>query len=226
VSATVWRRFQPGPRLVLGMAAVLLLETAALGAYLATTNDAVTAPRYLLYPVVWINAGLLAVWWVRRDGMPSTGGWSRRRTAAAALGAGYFLVLAWIAGAIARAHVTGVDVHWGLPPGWGPIVVAGLGPVRIAPIPYRIAGYAALAYLVYRTVLDAEASPVSALVGAFSCVSCTLPLLALVLSTALGGAAGVATTTAYSYDLATLVYLAALGLLAWRPDVAVLRRVR
>lgn len=244
MNAETWRRYEPEPREVTALAALLFAEAALLVAYLQTTEAAVTAPRYLLYPFAWINAGVLAIWIVRkRSGYraPASSrpadtaqsavrsgraGWSRRRIAGLAVAVGYFLTLAWIGGAIAVGDVNGVDVHWDLPPGWGPMVVAGVGPIRIAPIPYRITGYAVLAYLVYVAALDAEATPLSAVVGLFSCVSCTLPVLALILSSTVGGAAGAAASTAYSYDLAMLVYLAALGLLTWRPDVTLLRWLR
>jgi len=234
MNAESWRRYEPEPREVTALAALLFAEAAVLLAYFETASVSVTAPRYFLYPFVWINAGVLAIWVVRRrrlarpDGTPGgvSGGWPRRRIAGAAVAIGYFLALAWIGGAIAFGDASGIDVHWSLPPGWGPVVVAGIGPFRVAPMPYRIIGYAVLSYLVYAAAIDAEATPLSALVGVFSCVSCTLPVLAVVLSSALGGAAGIASTTAYSYDLATLVYLSALGLLTWRPDVTVLRWLR
>ncbi|AGN00674.1 hypothetical protein L593_03615 [Salinarchaeum sp. Harcht-Bsk1] len=226
------RRYEPEPREVTALAALLFAEAALLVGYLQTTQATVTAPRYLVYPFAWINAGVLAIWIVRRrrvsrpsnDAQPP--GASRRRIAGVGVAVGYFLALTWIGGAIAFGDVSGVTVHWDLPPGWGPMVIAGLGPIRIAPIPYRIFGYGVLAYLIYVAALDAEATPLSAIVGVFSCVSCTLPVLALILSSTVGGAAGAAASTAYSYDLAVLVYLAALGLLTWRPDVTLLRWLR
>jgi len=222
VNTSLARWPKPEPRIVAGLAAILTIEALLLLAYLATASVTVTAPRYLLYPFVWINAGLLAIWMAR----PELAEWSRRRWVGVGIGLAYFLALAWIGGAIALGHAHGVRIHWELPPGWGPLVITGIGPFRIAPTPYRIFGYATLAYLVYVAAADADATPVSALVGAFSCVSCTLPVLAVVLSSAVGTAAGLGSVATISYDLSTLVYLSALGLLVWRPDAALLRRLR
>lgn len=220
--AATWRRLHPVTRGATLLAAALGVETLALLAYLASAPVAVTAPRYLAYPFVWLNAGLLAVWWVR----PNPGASRRRRGAAAVLAVGYFVALCAIAGSVALAPASGVAVYWLLPPGWGPLVVADVGPLRIAPIPFRVGGYAALAYLAYAALTDTRLTPAGALVGAFSCVSCTLPLAAAVVSGVAGGAAGASTALAYSYDLATGVYLAALALLAWRPTVGLVARWR
>lgn len=222
MSATALQRFRLPPKLLVGVTALLALEAVALVTYVAATGATFTAPRYVLYPVAWVNAGLLAIWYVG----PTSGGWTRRRVAGVLVGVAYFLALAWIGGAVAFGDAAGIEVHWSLPPGWGPLVIAGVGPLRIAPTPYRLFGYAALAYLVYAAAADAEATPVNAVLGLFSCVSCTLPVLGIVLSSALGSAAGVGAVSAYSYDLSTLVYLAAIALLAFRPDVALVRRLR
>jgi hypothetical protein len=57
-------------------------------------------------------------------------------------------------------------------------------------------------------------------------VSCTLPLLAAVVSSLAGGAVAFGSASALSYDLSTAVFLLAVALLAWRPDAALLARLR
>jgi len=220
--AGAWRRVRPRPETAAVFVGLCVLEGAALAAYLATTPADVTAPRYLLYPFAWVNVAVLAVW--RTEVTP---GGRRRRLLAAAAGVAYFLVLAWVGGVVAPSHSAGgVTVYWQLPPGWGPLVVADLGPLRVAPTPYLVGGYVALAYLVAATVVDAAASPAGALAGAFSCVSCALPVVAAVASSVTGGAVAVGAASAWSYDLSTAAFLLAVGLLVWRPDAAALARLR
>lgn len=219
--STALARLRPRRETVELLATLTLAELAALGVYLATMPVAVTELRYLLYPFVWLNAGALAVW--RVTPRPAS---DRRRWLAAGAGVAYFLVLAAVGGVLAASTGSGVTVHWALPPGWGPMVLAHVGPVRVAAAPYRVAGYLALAYLVYATLVDAETSLAGGFVGLFACVSCTLPLLAAVVSSLAGGAVAFGSAAALSYDLSTAVFLLAVGLLAWRPDAALLGRLR
>jgi len=219
--STALARLRPRRETVGVLGALALAELAVLGVYLATMPVAVTEPRYLLYPFVWLNASLLAVW--RVSPRPST---ARRRRLAAGVGVAYFLGLAAVGGVLAGSTASGVTVHWALPPGWGPMVLANVGPVRVAAAPYQVAGYAALAYLVYVTLADAESSLAGSVLGLFSCVSCTLPLLAAVVSSLAGGAVAFGSASALSYDLSTAVFLLAVALLAWRPDAALLGRLR
>jgi len=191
---------------------ICLLEALALAVYLWTVPAGVTAWRYLLYPFVWLNVAVLAV---VRTPVPSAP--SRRRALAALVGVGYFLGLAAIDGTIALSPGTGLTVHWALPPGWGPLVIADVGPLRVAPIPYRTLGYAAIAYLLAVTLLDRSLRGLGGLVGLVSCVSCTLPVLAAILSGVAGGSVAAAATT-LSYDLSTVVFLVTVGVLAWQTD--------
>jgi hypothetical protein len=214
-------RLRPRRETVGVLGALTLAELAALGVYLATMPVAVTELRYFLYPFVWLNASLLAVW--RVTPQPAS---PRRHWLAAGVGAAYFLGLAAVGGVLAASTGSGVTVHWALPPGWGPMVLAHTGPVRVAAAPYQVAGYLALAYLVYATLADAETSLAGGFVGLFSCVSCTLPLLAAVVSSLAGGAVAFGSASALSYDLSTAVFVLAVALLAWRPDAALLRRLR
>jgi hypothetical protein len=217
-----WRRAKPRPETAAVFVVLTVVELAALAAYVAVTPGGVTAPRYLLYPFVWLNVAVLAVW---RTAAPPAN--ARRRALGVGVGVAYFLVLAWAGGLVGVAHHGGgLTVYWGLPPGWGPLVVATVGPVQVAPTPYQTAGYLALAYLTYATVLDAAASPAGLLAGTFSCVSCTVPVLAAVVSSVAGGAAALGAATVLAYDLSTAVFLGAVALLVWRPDVAAVARLR
>ena len=219
--STALARLRPRRETVGVLAALTLAELAVLGVYLATMPVAVTELRYFLYPFVWLNVSLLAFWRVTPRDVAG-----RRRWLAVGVGVAYFLALAAVGGVLAASTASGVTVHWALPPGWGPMVLAHVGPVRVAAAPYQVVGYLALAYLVYATLADAEASLAGGFVGLFACVSCTLPLLAAVVSSLAGGAVAFGSASALSYDLSTAVFVLAVALLAWRPDVALLRRLR
>ncbi|MFB6170076.1 MAG: hypothetical protein ABEJ06_02915 [Haloarculaceae archaeon] len=192
------------------LGALLAVELLGLGGYLLWTGSGVTAPRYLLYPFVWVNAAVLAV---RSVSPPAAS--ARTRVLAGAGALGYLGLLSWVAGLLGVGHggPLAAQVYW-LPPGWGPLVAVS-GPVSLSLVPFRLVGYLGLAGLGYVTALRLHARASSALggvVGLGSCVSCAAPLLSGVASGLLGGSVSVATRS-LSYDLSTAVFLAALGLL-------------
>lgn len=194
-------------------ALLVAAEAAAIAAYLTVADVTAVAALPYLYPFVWLNA---SVWALARVDVPAVS--RRRRLLAGGVGAGYFLLLAFIGGV---AHLggmgTGVRIAW-LPPGWGPALLYSGTALTVVAMPYKVVGYATLAYLVGVTVADAAGSALSGLVGLFSCVSCTWPVLATVLTTLFGGASAAATlATNQPYGLSTLVFLSAIGLLVWRP---------
>ena len=230
-------------RRTLAWAAILVnAEAIAVLAYISLPTVTPTAIRYYIYPLVWINVGLWAL--VRtwpaadrnagRDGRNGANaqsrkrGWlggGRKRYLASALAAGYFLVLAYVGGLIqihalhgGHSHAFGLSVTWPLPPGWGPTLLVSGDVLGIAITPYKVLGYATLAYLVYVTVLETAGSLWASAVGLFSCVSCTWPVLGTVLAGTLGGSAAVVVfATEQPYAASTLVFLSAVSLLLWRP---------
>jgi hypothetical protein len=118
-----------------------------------------------------------------------------------------------------HAHSTGFRIA-NLPPGWGLALLYGGSYLNLAVIPYKLFGYLALASLVYATVIEATRNLLSGIVGLFSCVSCTLPVLAAVASGLFGGSSALATAAySQSYALSTVVFVVTVGLLSWRPSV-------
>lgn len=82
-------------RLVIGGGG-LLAEALLLAGYFGATGAEPTALRYVLYPLLWINVGVWAVWRVRTpEASP------RARRAAGAVAVAYFLVLAYATGLLA-----------------------------------------------------------------------------------------------------------------------------
>jgi hypothetical protein len=202
-----------------GLGALLLnAQLVCVVAYYAFTSAVPTEPRYALYGLLWVNFGAAAIYFA--DAPAAPGFPTRRR--AAALAAAYFALLAAFGGIISTGlgdAATGVRIAW-LPPGWGPAFVYAGEYVVVAAMPALLVGYAALSYLVYVTVLEASGSAFAGLLGFFSCVSCTWPILAGVATSVLGGTGilGAAALNA-SYDLSTVVFVLTLGLLYWRPGI-------
>lgn len=190
-----------------------LVESALVGTYLLVSDAAVLSVRHLLYPFVWINLAVLAV---RAVDVPAPT--DRRSVLAAAVAAGYLLVLAWTSGLVGAGAGSALSLRVApAMPGWGPVLLVG-GPVSIALVPFETVGYVALAVLVYVGVGRAAAGVLSGLVGLVTCVSCVGPVVAAVVSGLLGGAstaaAGSASTTvlgvttgAYAYDLSTGLFV-------------------
>lgn len=201
----------PRPRVHVVLA-VCALEAVLVVAYFAITDAHPTnAVRYLVYPFVWINVGLWAVW--RVDPRPGT---RVHSATASAVAAAYLFALFYLAGTIGPG-VAGVPVDVRVElhaPGWGPLVAVSSPWLRLFLVPFEVVGYAVLSYLLYANVLDLSRGAYSGVFGLVTCVGCTVPVLVPLVG-ALGGPATSLTTTAYawSYDLGTLFYVLTVALL-------------
>ncbi|MBP1987312.1 DUF7546 family protein [Halolamina salifodinae] len=215
----------PAPRTILLWTGVLYAEVMALtGYWLFGHTSTVDSPRFALYGLLWINA---ALWVFFRTDVPAAGRSTKRRAAAVAVG--YFALLAYTGGLVAGGipesfdYVAGFSVLW-LPPGWGPALIFKSEFVRLILMPARVVGYLALAYLIYVTVIDAAGSAAPGLLGLFSCLSCSWPIVASIGTAVFGGGSFVAVaTTTYAYDVSTVVFLVTVALLSWRPSFGSLR---
>ncbi|MFB6120661.1 MAG: ABC transporter ATP-binding protein [Halobacteriaceae archaeon] len=227
MSTATLTRFRPDRSTALLWALVLNTELAAVLAYLATAPVSDVDPVLVAVPFVWINVGAWAVLQVDAPDAPR-----RTRLAAMAVGAAYFVVLGWAGGVFGASHshvISGghthavtmlptVDVHWILPPGWGPLLDVSWAGYQAMLFPFKVVGYAALAYLVYATLLDAATRAVTGVVGLFACVSCTWPVLGSFVAAIFGsGSVVAAAATQQPYRVSTLVFLSAVALLVWRP---------
>lgn len=221
-------RVRPDRGTLLVVALLVNTQLAVTLAYLLVSDAIFTAPRYLVYPWLWIDAAILAVW--KTDLAPASR--STRRVGVAIAG-GYVLLLALAGGLVAPTgglvgalsgsfspapDPTGFSVHW-LAPGMGPAVLYQGAFVQAALLPYEVVGYLGLAYLVYAGVREAAGSTVSGLVGVFSCVSCAWPVVGGAVTTVFGSGSAIAfAATTWPYDVSTVVFLSAVGLLYWRPS--------
>ncbi|MDL0120720.1 ABC transporter ATP-binding protein [Halobacterium salinarum] len=212
VSTSVVR---PSRETLLTWAAVLNGELVAVLLYFALTTATPTDTVAIVYPFVWIN---VAVWAVRRVGVPSVA--SRRQAAVAAgVGVGYFLLLGGVGGLyMLQGAGLGARVAW-LSPGWGPALVYSGTAVTVSLIPFKLVGYATLAYLVAAAVADAARTGVAGLVGLASCVNCAWPVLGTLLA-GLFGSTSAAVTIAESdpYGVSTVVFVSSVVVLLWRPS--------
>lgn len=200
--------------------ATVFAELALVAGYAGVSGGQVESIRYLLYPFVWINVG---IWAVFRVDPPSAS--TRARALAGVAALAYFLVLGSAGGLFDVAHLGhfhthgragGLSVFTALPPGWGPTVVYQAEWFTLSLIPFRVIGYVALAYLAYAALLDTVTSALSGAIGLLSCVSCSLPVFASLLVGVIGGSA---TSALYglSIDLSTVAFVVAVALLVWRP---------
>lgn len=214
-------RVRPRRSTLLWGAVLLNLELLVVMTYLLFSDTEFYHYRYVVYPWVWINVGLWAA--IRTTPAPSP---SRDRWLAGLIAVGYFGLLAYFGGLLSLGHAAHGHTHslgfsmsvMTVPPGLGPLVGYQGALVSLTLIPYKIIGYLALAYLVFATVLDATGSAIGGLLGILSCVSCSWPILASIVTGVAGASSGVATVVySQSFGLSTLVFIVTVGLLYWRP---------
>lgn len=174
--------------------------------YLQVTGARILSVRHAVLPVVWLGASVWLVGYLRRQaGAPN------RRGLGLVVAAAYLVVLAIVAGLVGPGSGGGLHVTLATP-GWGPMVVYGGSLASVVLVPFEAVGYLALAYAVYRAAARASRATVAGALGLFGCVGCSVPVVA--------GLAGLGGTSlaamdpgAYSYDLATVVFVATVLLL-------------
>jgi hypothetical protein len=176
------------------------------------------------YPVIWFAVGTWAL--LRTTPTPTD---RRTKHIAAAIAGGYFLLLAFVGGLFGPSPgvATGLTIQvTSLPPGWNPAVLYAGDALQVALIPYTVFGYAVLSYLVYATAVEAKSAVAGGLLGLFSCVSCTLPVLASVVGGFVGGAGALTVAaSSLSYGVGTAVFVVTVLLLSVRPGLGWVRRV-
>lgn len=206
----------PPSRRLLAYALLANCQLVAVALYYSLTDLRLAEPRYVLYGLLWVNVGAVAVIRSRPpEGVPFP-----RRRRALAVATAYFGLLAVTGGLLGTGlgdSAGGLRIAW-LTPGWGPALTYAGVHVSFVLMPAYVVGYAALAYLVYVTLLEAVASAVGGLLGVLSCVSCTWPVLATIASSFVGSTGGLtASAMELSYDVSTAVFLLTVALLYWRP---------
>lgn len=205
--------------------ALVVAECIVVGWYVALTGP-VADPLSLLYPFVWMDVSLLAVW---RTPLPEAS--RRRRGVALVVVAVYAAVLAYAGGLVGTGLAfSSLDVPASLrvvarlPPGYSPAVVY-LGPyLQVSVTPYKLVGYGALSYLLYATLLGLSlglrggGSALAGVLGLFSCVSCTWPVVVAVVTGVFGVGAGAVVAFTPELWTSTAVFVVTVVLLYWRPS--------
>ena len=187
------------------------------GYYTLATDVTLRDPLFAVIPFVWIN---LAGWAVMHTEVPAAP--SRKKATAAAVAVGYFGLLAVFGGIVnGPSGVTSSYLNvLQLPPGWNPAFFYSGSLFSLVVLPYKLVGFAALSYLVYVTALDAASALAGGVLGLFSCVSCTFPVVAGLASGLAGSGSAIAGFTyANSYLLSTVVFGVTVVLLTWRPSL-------
>jgi len=191
-------------------------QLVALGLYTLLTPASLSSLRLIAFGFIWLNVSA----WVVANRRPPAASRSLRRRAAA-VAAGYFGLLLFAGGIVGFGigdAATGFRVA-PLPFGFGPAVLYSGALITINLLPIYLVGYSALAYLVYVTVIDTAGSAAAGVIGLFSCVSCSWPIVASLASGLIGGGSLLtASALQISYGLSTAVFVLTAALLYWRPD--------
>lgn len=202
-------------------ALTVFAELALVLAYLGLTNAEASSIRYLLYPFVWLNLGTWAVFTADPIDASRT-----VRYAGGVAAVGYLLLLAYFGGLLDLAQLghfhshggrTGLTLFTAQPPGWGPTIVYEHSLFTATLVPYKVVGYLALTYLVYTTLLNALTAALSGAVGFLTCVSCSWPVFASLVTGVLGGTTAATVVYSFSVDLSTAAFAGAVALLVWQP---------
>lgn len=213
-------RVLPDRETALLYAVIINTELILVGIYLLLLGRT-SLTAFSLYPLVWLNVGA----WALYRTTPSDAS-TRTRWIAGGIAVAYFGVLAVLGGMIGPgtsfyevAVAGGLNVNVEGPPGLVPNLYYGNELIEVTLMPAFVVGYAALAYLVYATVIDATNAAISGILGLVSCVSCTWPLIAAVVASLTGGSATAftAATSGFSFGLSTAVFVVTVALLYWRP---------
>lgn len=185
----------------------LVANVALIVAYLAATETVVQSVNDTLYPVVWIVCSIYLVASLVRRGPALLDS-----PVAVAVAVGYFAALSAIGTPIGLGGETDSLMLTWATPGWGPIVMYGVGPVGGSLVPFEIVGYAALSYAVGCAVAAGSRGALAGAIGLFTCVGCVLPVIGAVVGL-FGGTATALQPAATSYGLATGLFAVTVALL-------------
>ncbi len=179
-----------------------------------------------LLPFVWITVSVVTIWYTD----PVSRGW-KPTAFAGAVAVGYLSLFLWLSGTIGFTPsqlepVTGslgFGVDAGRSFGWGPIIYYSGEWIGARLIPYQLIGYVSLSYMVYLAVLDVTRSAGAGTIGLILCPGCA----AAAFVPAFGGIAGVSAALTiflqFSYEIATVMFVVAMGWLYYQPSIRTVR---
>lgn len=202
------------PSVVRQAALLTALAVAVAWAYIQVAELQLLRYRMVAYGIIWV---VLAVLVLLRVEVPRPAGHIDRR--ALAVATAYTAVLSVAGGIVVITPAAGYDLRLALlAPYWGPAPVVTTPIASVFLFPARVVGYLALGVLVYVLAVDTLHSAALGVVGLFSCISCTWPILASLLTGLVGSTGALAMlASTYAFDVSTLVYAVTVGLLSYRP---------
>lgn len=206
------------------LVAVQLLAAAIYGVVFGTS---LLSLHIFLIPFIWTTVSVVAVWYTE----PVSRGW-RPTALAVGVAVGYLSLFLWLSGTIGFTPsqvepITGAfgfGVEAGRSLGWGPVLYYSGEWVGARVIPYQLIGYLGLSYLVYAAVLDATRSATVGTFGLILCPGCAAAALVPVFGGIAGLSAALSFFLQYNYEIATLVFVPAMGWLYYQPSLAVVRQ--
>ena len=202
------------PSVVRQAALLTALAVAVAWAYIQVAELQLLRYRMVAYGIIWV---VLAVLVLLRVEVPRPAGHIDRR--ALAVATAYTAVLSVAGGIVVITPAVGYDLRLALlAPYWGPAPVVTTPIASVFLFPARVVGYLALGVLVYVLAVDTLHSAALGVVGLFSCISCTWPILASLLTGLVGSTGALAMlASTYAFDVSTLVFAVTVGLLSYRP---------
>ncbi len=180
---------------------VMLVYAISIIGYFGLSDATLVDPIQTVYPGVWF--GVLVAGFVL---IPSRTEGSMKGLV---VSIGFVIWLLVVSGLLdIGATRSGITVEMAMP-GWGPVILLALFGGSLTIIPFQIAGYVGLGAFLYRTIGRAPKSVLPGVLSVFSCAGC-LGWIGI----ALIGASGFSSAWLldYSYPVATIAFIATVGL--------------
>lgn len=192
-------------------------------AYAIATGDVGSRYTHFVIPFVWIAVSVWVLWQTRPA--PTR---PRVRVLAGGVAALYLLVLLYLSGILVSSTpslqrlvgANDVAITWGRSLGWSPVLVYAGERIAVTLVPYQTIGLLALSYLVYDALLDLARSTIGGVIGIAACPACVGPMFAPLLAGGVGGSSLVLLLGMYGYEIATVLFVVAVGILYHRQGVS------
>ncbi|WP_425498471.1 DUF7546 family protein [Natrinema soli] len=195
--------------------------------YAYVTGDIGVRITHFLIPFIWTTVSVWVIWHTHPVSVrPFV------QFLAAISSITYLLLLLYLSGLIGpgTSHLgqltgtNGIGMTWGRSLGWSPVFLYTGDFITLTVIPYQLAGLLAMSYLVYDALLDLARSAIGGVLGIAACPACVGPLFAPLLTSGVSGSSTVLLLGVYGYETATVLFIAAVGILYHRHKLSDLYR--
>lgn len=183
---------------------LVLVYAISVVAYFAISGAVLVDPLQIVYPGVWFG--------VLGGGFILTTPRKKRSVWGVVVSGGFVAGLLVVSGLLDIGTAgNGMTIGMAMP-GWGPVVGLELFVGSLTIIPFQTAGYVGLGVLLYRAMGNTTKSILPGVVSVFSCAGC----LGWIGVTLIGvSGASSAWIIEYSYPLATVAFIATVGLFSY-----------